>query len=125
MVPRSARPATRAAIQKAKTLRRTLTPEEARVWVRLRRLKPQSFHFRRQTPVMNFIADFACLKSKLLVEIDGSHHGIGLHQSSDMRREELLAAAGFKVLRFWNSEVHENIESVVDTILAAARPDQG
>lgn len=107
----------------ARRLRQTMTPQEVKVWVHLRALKAQGFHFRRQTPREGYIVDFACLKSKLIIEIDGAQHGETGHVQRDAERDAKLMAVGFKVLRFWNNEVNENLDGGVDTIRreAAAR----
>src|SRR5690348_1831639 len=85
----------------ARCLRKTMTPQEVKLWVYLRALKKQGFHFRRQVPREGFIVDFACLKSKILIEIDGAHHGDPANLQQDAERDAKLLAAVFKVLRFW------------------------
>jgi very-short-patch-repair endonuclease len=97
-----------------------MTPQEVRLWVHLRALKKQGFHFRRQVPREGYIVDFACLKSKLIIEIDGAQHGFDANAATDARRDAILAKIGFKVLRFWNNEVNDNLASVVETILHEA-----
>jgi len=109
----------------ARSLRKTMTPQEVKLWVHLRALKEQGFHFRRQVPREGYIVDFACLKSKLIVEIDGAQHGAEPNADRDAKRDAKLAAAGFKVLRFWNSDVNDNIESVVETIYFEAESRKG
>ena len=106
--------------ERARALRKTLTRHEARLWLRLRVLRPQGIHVGRQVPVAGYVLDFACLRAKLAVEIDGEHHGIGRQREHDASRDAALARAGFRVLRFWNHEVDANIDGVVDTIIAAA-----
>jgi very-short-patch-repair endonuclease len=93
-----------------------MTPQEVKLWIHLRALKEQGFHFRRQVPRQGYIVDFACLKSKLVIEIDGAQHGYDGHREKDLERDLKLSAAGFKVLRFWNNEVNENLDSVLETI---------
>jgi very-short-patch-repair endonuclease len=95
-----------------------MTPQEARLWLRLRALRPQGFHFRRQVPIARFIVDFACLKAGLVVEIDGGQHGQAAHLERDRLRDLALATAGFEVLRFWNAEVNSDLDAVVETIFA-------
>ena len=103
----------------ARRLRKTMTPQEARLWVRLRQLKEQGFHFRRQVPIDGFIVDFACYRARLIVEVDGSQHDEPDHAARDLRRDAHLRAEGFRVLRFWNADVNRNITGVLDAILAA------
>ncbi len=109
----------------ARRLRKTMTPQEVKLWVHLRALKDQGLHFRRQVPREGFIVDFACLKSRLVIEIDGAQHGEDGHLHRDTERDAKLAAAGFKVLRFWNNEVNENLNGVVETIYHEAQARRG
>jgi len=104
----------------ARRLRKTMTPQEVKLWVHLRALKEQGLHFRRQVPREGYILDFACLKSKLIIEIDGAQHGEPAKLLRDAERDARFAAAGFKVLRFWNNEVNENLDGVVETIYREA-----
>ncbi len=88
--------------------------------MRLRELKVHGLHFRRQVPREGYIVDFACLRSKIIVEIDGAQHGEIGHLQKDAARDARLKAVGFTILRFWNNEVNENIDGVVETIFRAA-----
>ena len=97
-----------------------MTPQEVKLWVHLRALKKQNFHFRRQVPKEGFIVDFACLKSKRVIEIDGAEHGETANMQRDAERDARLTAASFKVLRFWNNEVNENLNGIVETIYREA-----
>jgi very-short-patch-repair endonuclease len=102
----------------ARSLRNNATPVERLLWQQLKLLKSEGRHFRRQVPIDKYIADFACHKSKLVVELDGGQHGDAVAQ--DEERTQILMRHGFKVLRFWNSEVFESLEGVVDRIRHAA-----
>jgi very-short-patch-repair endonuclease len=97
-------------------LRKNLTPQEAKLWVRLKEMKSQGLHFRKQVPIKNYIIDFACLSKKLLIEVDGEQHGLNNGRERDCIRDSELCALGYRVLRFWNHEVDKEIESVLDTI---------
>ena len=108
-----------ATIACARSLRKSMTPEEARVWIRLRELRHQGYHFRRQAPIHGYHPDFVCKKVRLIIEIDGSQHGEEPQQSFEKRRDAQLRTKGYRVLRFWNSDVDANIDSVTETILAA------
>jgi hypothetical protein len=66
--------------------------------------------------------DFACLKQRIVVEIDGGQHSFDDHAARDHARDEALARLGFRVRRFWNPEVDSNLDGVVETILASVRP---
>jgi len=70
--------------------------------------------FRRQHPIGPYVADFCCVEHRLIIEIDGSQHAE--QTQSDQRRTSVLTLRGFRVLRFWNNEVLENIEAVVEQI---------
>jgi very-short-patch-repair endonuclease len=103
----------------ARKLRKTLTPQEVKIWNHLRSWRDQGFHFRRQAPRHKFIVDFVCLKYRLVVEIDGGQHALEAHRSSDTARDEDLARGNFRILRFWNSDVDQNLTGVLETIRAA------
>ena len=112
-------PETRA---RARQLRRDMTPQERRLWRVLRELNQRiGTHFRRQAPVGRFIADFADLGRRLVIEVDGGQHG----GPGDAARDRWFALQGFRVLRVWNSDVDRNPDGVVQAVLdalAAARP---
>ena len=82
--------------------------------------RPAGLHLRRQVPLGPYIVDFACLKARLIVEIDGIQHGDPVHAEKDAIRDRYISAQGFKVLRFWNSQLREDSDSVVATIIAYA-----
>ncbi len=109
-------------IERARYLRAVATPAERVLWAVLRDLRPQAFHFRRQSPVGPYIEHFACKRFKIVVELDGSHHGEDAHLGRDAVRTAFIAAHGYRVLRFWNHDVFENRDGVVDTILRALGP---
>jgi very-short-patch-repair endonuclease len=96
----------------ARRLRREATQVEWRLWNALRQNK-LPWRFRRQHPIGRRIADFACPARKLIVELDGGQHADSL---SDERRTLELARHGYRVIRFWNTEVMENLEGVVEAI---------
>lgn len=100
-------------------LRRRTTAAEDRLWRDLRRVPVIGSHFRRQVPIGPYVADFACLSERLVVELDGGHHGEDAQSRRDGERTAWLEGEGYRVLRFWNREVLENLEGVLDTIYAA------
>jgi len=102
----------------ARALRKSLTPQEVKVWVKLRELKPLSFHFRRQAPIGRYIVDFASFGSRVVVEIDGGQHGLPQGAQVDRERDAFLQSQGFNVLRYWNSDVDGNLEGVMESILS-------
>jgi very-short-patch-repair endonuclease len=101
----------------ARALRKRLTPQEVKLWVKLRELKSLGYHFRRQAPVGPYIVDFVCFRTQLVVEADGGQHGMSAGVRSDRIRDAFLRAQGFKVLRFWNSDIDQNLNGVMEMIL--------
>jgi very-short-patch-repair endonuclease len=102
--------------QLARDLRRSMTPQEVKLWVRLRELRQQGYHFRRQAPRGRYILDFICLRSRLIVEVDGGQHGFDAHAARDAARDAHFTERGFRTLRFWNNEIDRNLDGVVETI---------
>jgi len=103
----------------ARTLRNNATDAERLLWQQLRLLKSEGRHFRRQVAIDTYVADFACFYPKLVVELDGGQHADAT--AYDARRTAYLNGEGFQVLRFWNNDVFENLEGVVDRIRHALR----
>jgi very-short-patch-repair endonuclease len=99
----------------AKELRQRLTPAEQKLWQALRGGKLAGLKFRRQHPVGNFILDFYCSACKLAIELDGSIHETQLEY--DAARTAQLEAYGYKVLRFSNAAVMQQLETVLVNIL--------
>jgi very-short-patch-repair endonuclease len=95
-----------------------MTDAERKLWQRLRG-EQLGVKFRRQHPVLGYVLDFVALESKVAIEVDGGQHSEQVEY--DEKRSADLAAAGFKVLRFWNNEVLNEIESVVEVILDTVR----
>lgn len=102
------------ALKRAKQLRRKMTPQERLLWSRLRNRQLGNFKFRKQQPLGPFIADFVCQQVKLVIEADGSQHN---DSCNDARRDRWMEEQGYTVLRFWNNEVNENLEGVLEAIL--------
>ena len=99
-----------------RALRRTLTDAERKLWYRLR-ANQMGVKFRRQHPFENYILDFVCLPVGLIVEVDGGQHAE--QAVYDAKRTAYLVSAGFRVLRFWNNQVMNELDGVVETIRAA------
>ncbi|MBK8375186.1 endonuclease domain-containing protein [Sphingorhabdus sp.] len=108
------------AITRARRLRRDMTPQERKLWQALRECFPDA-HFRKQVPMGPYTADFAWHHAKLIVEVDGGQHGTSAGMAHDANRAAFLEAEGYRILRFWNSDVDQNMEGVL-TIIADALP---
>ncbi|MBT8197749.1 MAG: endonuclease domain-containing protein [Acidimicrobiia bacterium] len=99
-------------VERARRMRREMTPSEALLWIAIRR-RQTGVRFRRQEPIGPYIADFAAVKCKLVVEVDGDHHLDSVH---DVVRDEYLRRSGWRVLRFWNEDICDDVAGVVDEI---------
>jgi very-short-patch-repair endonuclease len=99
-----------------RALRAAQTEVESRLWQRLRNRQLEGAKFRRRQSIGSYIADFFCFDARLVVELDGSQHGEEHEQQADDRRTEYLENHGYRVLRFWNEEVLDNIDGVLETI---------
>ena len=99
--------------QLARSLRRNKTPQEAKLWNRLRN-NQLGFKFYRQYLIANqYIADFVCLEKKLIIEVDGSQHA---QNESDQKRTWKLEKCGFQVVRFWNNQINQHLNDCVAEI---------
>ena len=105
----------------ARRLRKEMTPQEVKLWVHLRSWRGRGYHFRRQVPQGRAIVDFACLRHRLIVEVDGGQHNADDHALRDHVRDARLNQAGFTVLRFWNNEVDDNLGGVLEAIDSVLR----
>lgn len=114
------RPPTTVPLHVARQLRRRMTPQEVKVWVKLRELRAAGLHFRRQVPIGPYLVDFACLKKRMVVEIDGNQHGYERAAAADRSRDLALERFGFRVRRFWNVEIDRDLNAVIETIFAVA-----
>jgi very-short-patch-repair endonuclease len=103
-------------ISRARQLRRSMTNAERKLWWYLRRLPNPDAHFRRQATIGPYYADFACHYHRLVIEVDGGGHGDEQQVVADAKRTELLNSRGYRVLRFWNNEVFNQIDGVMSTI---------
>ena len=97
-----------------KAMRAQPTDAEHRLWQRLRRKQVGGLRFRRQYRLGLYIVDFVCLPARLVVEVDGGQHAV--ETQKDGRRTRWLETQGFTVVRFWNNDVLENTEGVVEAI---------
>jgi very-short-patch-repair endonuclease len=101
--------------ERARSLRRALTPAEFALWTRLRGRQLGGFKFVRQEPVDRYYVDFVCRERRLIVELDGGQHS---DRSNDRQRDSNLCARGYRVIRIWNNDVIENLEGVLQALLS-------
>ena len=101
--------------QLARSLRKNQTDAERKLWRCLRARELCGFKFRRQYPIAPYIVDFICVEKRLIVEIDGGQHAT--MTEIDNTRTEFLNARGYRVLRFWNNEVLQQLDAVLAKIL--------
>jgi very-short-patch-repair endonuclease len=99
----------------AKALRRNQTDAERVLWFQLRGRRLDGLKFKRQVPIDRFVVDFYCSDAKLIIELDGGQHATRI--SEDAGRTKILEAMGSLVLRFWNNDVLQNTEGVLEEIL--------
>ena len=101
-------------IAAARALRTSPTDAENLLWRWLRRKQFVGLKFRRQQPIANYIVDFVCFEKRVVIGVDGGQHAS--ERDKDAERDEYLVRNGFKVLRFWNNEVLQNMDGVLEVI---------
>ena len=99
---------------RSRELRNSSTEAEIKLWQQLSARKVRGVRFNRQYPIGQFIADFVSRQKRLVIEIDGGQHAANIEY--DARRTRFLNAQGYRVIRFWNSEILDNLEGVVEVI---------
>jgi very-short-patch-repair endonuclease len=100
----------------ARRLRANSTSAEALLWRYLRRSPVLGTHFRRQVPIGRYVVDFACMAAHLVVEVDGSQHAEGPVAEADLVRTRWLESEGYRVIRFWNNDIAQNIDGVIEAV---------
>jgi len=105
-------------VARARALRVDLTKAERKLWYALRDRRFAGYKFRRQVPIGPYIADFICYSPRLVIEVDGGQHA---GSARDARRDRWFAQNGFRVLRFWNNDVLQNLEGVWTVIFEAVQ----
>jgi very-short-patch-repair endonuclease len=109
---------------RAKSLRQSMTRAEMLLWRYLKAHHVDGLGFRRQVPMHGYIADFACHKARLIVELDGETHDFAARWRSDLARDAWFESRGYKVLRFSNEQVLRNLMGVIEAIrYEASMPD--
>ena len=105
-----------------KILRQNQTPWEAKVWSVLRNRGIQDLKFRRQFQIGKYIVDFCCLEKKLVLELDGGHHSEPQNVGKDLERQKFKESKGCRVFRFWNTDVDNNLEGIIQHIIQPPQP---
>ncbi|CAM5444599.1 putative protein [Afipia felis] len=100
-------------VARARRLRRDTTNAERKLWPYLKQLSLNDSHFRRQATIGPYFADFACHALRIVIEVDGGQH---CDTDADTARTAYLEARGYRVLRFWNNDVLNNVEGVAEVI---------
>jgi very-short-patch-repair endonuclease len=102
--------------KRANSLRLNSTDVERKLWARLRNRNFYNIKFRRQHPIDRYILDFICVEKKIIIELDGGQHNFETHKIKDEIRDNYFIDRGYKILRFWNNEVNENLDGVLTVI---------
>jgi len=103
----------------ARRLRMNATDAETKLWRQPKQIETRGTHFRRQVPIGPYVADFACMAARIVIEVDGSQHGEHENKTRDDKRTRWLESEGYRVVRFWNNDLVRNIDGVLDVIHAA------
>ena len=101
--------------ERARSLRRALTPAEFALWTRIRGRQLGGFKFARQEPIDRYFVDFVCRERCLIIELDGGQHS---ERPEDGQRDGELCALGYRVIRIWNNDVIENLAGVLERLLS-------
>ena len=107
-------------LNKAKTLRTNQTEAEQRLWYHLRAHRFMGLKFKRQKPMGRYIVDLVCMERQLIIELDGGQHAEQV--AYDQHRDAWLRSQGYTVLRFWNNEVMQQLEDVLEQIRCTLSP---
>lgn len=116
-------------VKNARELRCNMTLAEIILWSRLRSKKVDGHKFRRQQPILNYIADFYCNELKLIIEVDREIHSLPEKKESDKKRDKLLNINGYNILHLTNLECETEIDSAINNIksfiITNLSPSQG
>lgn len=96
--------------KRARNLRKNQTEAENKLWYFLRNRRFFHLKFKRQHPIGNYIADFYCHEQAIIIEVDGGHHAEEMQRTHDDERTAFLKEQGYRVIRFWNNDVFNDIE---------------
>jgi very-short-patch-repair endonuclease len=111
-------------VPRARALRSAVTDAERKLWWHLRRLPKSGSHWRRQATIGPYFADFAEHNLRIIIELDGSQHAESRQAVRDLTRTTYLHGQGYRVLRFWNNDVLNDVEAVLTAIHAAIKEKQ-
>ncbi|WP_375158653.1 endonuclease domain-containing protein [Bradyrhizobium sp. RDT46] len=100
----------------ARKLRANTTPHERMLWRALKDLPMDGSHFRRQAPIGPYVVDFFCPAKRLIIELDGGHHDEDATAAHDRERQRWLENEGYRIIRFWNSELSNDLTAVMERI---------
>lgn len=106
----------------ARELRRNTNDAEQKLWSCLRGRLLGGYKFRRQYPIGKYIADFACIPARLVIEVDGDTHGTDESEARDAKRTDDINKFGYRVIRFSNDDVYHEIDGVLEAILIELDP---
>ena len=101
----------------ARKLRKNQTPQEGKLWAFLKDRRLKNVKFRRQHPIGNYIVDFFCEEKRLIIEVDGGQHNEQIHYEKDQIRDKFLKNQGYIIVRFWNNDIDENLDGVLNRII--------
>jgi very-short-patch-repair endonuclease len=107
-------------LENAKALRSNQTEAEQRLWYHLRAHRFMGLKFKRQKPMGRYIVDFVCLEHRLVIELDGGQHADQV--AYDQKRDAWLRDQGYTVMRFWNHDVMQQVDGVLEQIRHALSP---
>ena len=102
--------------ERARELRTNMTPQERKLWDIIRNRKFYGYRFLRQFIIGQYIVDFLCREKNIIIEIDGGQHNQVNDIKYDKDRTEYLKSKGYKVLRFWNNDIDNNIQGVFEKL---------
>lgn len=108
--------------QRSRNMRVAMTDAETILWSRLQRKQLHGYRFQRQHPIGEYFADFACRYARLVIELDGVTHSSAEERDYDDRRTRFIGAQGWTVIRFWNADVFDNLNGVLNSILQRLPP---
>jgi very-short-patch-repair endonuclease len=100
----------------ARKLRANATPHERALWRALKEIPIAGTHFRRQAAIGPYVVDFFCPAKRLIIELDGGHHNDDANAKRDRKRQLWLEKEGYRVVRFWNSEIDGDLLAVLERI---------